>query len=106
MSAAKAQRGGAKGDAVEGNVVGLATDNASEPCSEIAGSGDAVARIAHGDIHSADFSSVGHDVKRKSECAAPDVFHLDVTKLREKGANAAAEDFSALGHGHLGFGIR
>ena len=103
VAATQAQRGGGKLDAVEGNVVRLATNEAGKLCAEPGGRGNAVAGETRGKIHAFDFSSVRHDIESEIERAAPDEFYFSVVQLGINADHTAAENFGALAYGVLGF---
>src|SRR6267378_2845865 len=103
VTAAQAEWRAAKRYAIEGNVVGLAADEAGEFQAEPGGGGDAVARKTRGKVHAVNFSRVRHDVQREIESAAPDEFDFGFAQLRVDGDHAAAENFGALANGVFGF---
>jgi len=103
VAAAQTNWSGGKQDAVEGNVVRIAANEASELRAEPSGGGDAVAGEARGKIHAVELSGVRHYIKREIEGSAPDKFYCGVAQLRVNIDHAAAENFGALAHGVFGF---
>src|SRR6202521_214208 len=103
VAAAQGRWRTAKRDAIEGNVVRIAADEAGEFHAEPGGGGHPVAGEARGEIHAVEFSRVRHDVQREIERAAPDEFDFGVAQLRVDADHAAAKNFRALAHGVFGF---